>query len=249
MTTSMLKFIACILMLIDHIGAVIFPKVIILRMIGRLSFPIFAYLIAVGYSKTNSFYRYLYRLLIFAAASQLPFSVAFSEQIKINSFFDFLSFLTGSPYLHLNIFFTLAIGLIAIRIWDKGESKFFKIISVLALGLIAETFNTDYGFYGVAIILSFYIFRDNKVKILISQVIVYLVFNASEILLYVFEIQGKSMNPSWFIQILSILSLIFIFKYNGKKGKDLKYAFYVFYPMHLLILGVIKIMLDLNKSL
>ena len=89
MTTSMLKFIACILMLIDHIGAVIFPRVIILRMVGRLSFPIFAYLIAVGYSKTNSFYRYLYRLLIFAVASQVPFSLVFSEQIKIHSFFDF----------------------------------------------------------------------------------------------------------------------------------------------------------------
>ncbi|MBU3175281.1 conjugal transfer protein TraX [Clostridium estertheticum] len=249
MTTSMLKFIACILMLIDHIGAVLLPRVIILRMIGRLSFPIFAYLIAVGYSKTNSFYRYLYRLLIFAAASQLPFSLAFSEQIKIHSFFDFLSFLMGSPNLHLNIFFTLSIGLIAIRIWDKWESKFFKIISILALVIIAETFNTDYGLYGVAIILAFYIFRESKVKLLISQIIVYLVFNASGILLYVFETQGNSINHSWFIQILSILSLIFIFKYNGKKGKNLKYAFYVFYPMHLLILGIIKVMVDINKIL
>ncbi|MBU3159972.1 conjugal transfer protein TraX [Clostridium frigoris] len=242
MTTSMLKFTACILMLIDHIGLMFFPKTIFLRMIGRLSFPIFAYLIAIGYSKTKSFYKYVYRIFIFAVVSQMPFSVAFSEQIKINSLSDFLNFFIGKPYLHLNIFFTLAIGLIVIRVWDTGESKFFKTMSILALSIMAETFNTDYGLYGVAIILSFYIFRDSKVKMLISQVIVYLLFNASGTLLYVYEIQGKAINPSYFVQILSLLSLIFIFRYNGKKGRNLRYAFYAFYPMHLLILGIIKIL-------
>ena len=93
----MLKIIACLLMLIDHMGAALFPEAIIIRMIGRLSFPIFAYLIAIGYSKTNSFSKYLYRLLIFAAVSQIPFSLAFSEEISIHSFSDFLRFFVGSP--------------------------------------------------------------------------------------------------------------------------------------------------------
>ena len=241
MTTSMLKFTACLLMLIDHVGAVCFPKIIILRMIGRLSYPIFAYLITIGYSKTSSFYKYICRLLLFALVSQIPFSLVFSEQIKIHSLFDFLSFIMVRPYLHLNIFFTLSIGLIIIRVWDIGKSWLFKTMIILTLGIIAEIFNTDYGLYGVAIILSFYIFRDSKVKIVISQVIVYLVFSASQILLYVYEIQGKTINISWFIQMLSLLSLIFIFKYNGQKGKDLRYVFYAFYPIHLLILGLIKI--------
>ncbi|WP_291632823.1 TraX family protein [Clostridium sp.] len=133
MTTSMLKIIAILLMLIDHIGAALFPKVIVLRMIGRLSFPIFAYLIAIGYSKTNSFSKYLYRLMIFAVISQIPFSLAFSENISIRNFSDFIIFFVGSPYAHLNIFFTLAIGLIAIHIWDIGESTIGKIIAVCAL--------------------------------------------------------------------------------------------------------------------
>jgi len=240
MTTNVLKITACLLMLADHIGASLFPKIIILRMIGRLSFPIFAYLIAIGYYKTHSFYKYLCRLLIFAAISQIPFSLAFSEQVSIHSFFDFLRFLIGRPYPHLNIFFTLAIGLLTIRIWETGESKFFKTIAVFALGIIAEIFQADYGIYGVFIILSFNIFKDNKIKILISQFLVYILFNLFQILFYVYEIKDASIKLVMFNQALSLLALIFIFKYNGKKGKDLKYSFYAFYPVHLLLLGIIK---------
>ena len=241
MTTSMLKIIACLLMLIDHMGAALFPEATILRMIGRLSFPVFAYLIAVGYSKTNSFSKYLRRLLIFAVISQIPFSLAFGEQISIHSFSDFLSFFAGSPYPHLNIFFTLALGLLAIRTWDKEESRPGKIIGVLALGITAEVFHTDYSMYGIAMILAFYIFRDNKIKTVISQTTVYIIFNALQILLYALNSPGVSISLAWFNQALSILALIFIFTYNGKKGKNLKYFFYAFYPVHLLVIGLIKI--------
>lgn len=239
----MLKIIACLLMLIDHMGAALFPQVIILRMIGRLSFPIFAYLIAMGYSKTNSFFKYLYRLLIFGAASQIPFSLAFSEQPSVHSFFDFLRFLIGRPDPHLNVFFTLAIGLLAIRIWDIGDSKPFKTVTVLVLGITAEVFYTDYGIYGVAMILAFYVFRDSKIKTFISQAIVYILFNASQIIFYMYEFPGAAIDLAWFIQALSLLALIFIFNYNGNKGKDLKYLFYAFYPVHLLVIGLIKILI------
>lgn len=241
MTTSMLKIIACALMLIDHMGAALFPEAIILRLIGRLSFPIFAYLIAIGYSKTNSFSKYLYRLLIFAALSQIPFSLAFSEGISIHKFSDFLSFFIGSPTPHLNIFFTLAVGLIAIRVWDKGESSLGKIIAVVGLGLIAEVFSTDYGIYGVAMILAFYVFKESKIRTFISQTIVYMIFNATQVLFYVYKFPGVTLKLAWFSQALSILALVLIFRYNHKKGKDLKYLFYAFYPVHLLVIGLIKI--------
>lgn len=237
----MLKIIACLLMLIDHMGAALFPEAIIMRMIGRLSFPIFAYLIAIGYSKTNSFSKYLYRLLLFAAVSQIPFSLAFSEEISVHSFSDFLRFFVGSPSPYLNIFFTLAIGLIAIRAWDKGESTIGKIVAALALGITAQVFSTDYGIYGVAMILAFYIFRDNKIKTVISQTSVFILFYASQILLAISRYPGISIKLIWFNQALSILALVFIFSYNGKKGKNLKYLFYAFYPVHLLVIGLIKI--------
>ena len=241
MTNSMLKFIACVLMLIDHLGAALFPETIILRLIGRVSFPIFAYLIAIGYSKTRSFSKYLYRLIIFAVVSQIPFSLAFSDNISIHSFLDFLKFIVGSPNPHLNIFFTLAIGLIAIHVWDTGESRKGKIFAILALGLTAQAFSTDYGIYGIAMILAFYIFKDNKIKTFISQTIVFIIFYASQILLISLDYPGVSMKLIWFNQALSLLALIFIFRYNDKKGKGLKYFFYAFYPIHLLIIGLIRI--------
>lgn len=241
MSTSMLKIIACLLMLIDHMGAALFPEAIIMRMIGRLSFPIFAYLIAVGYSKTNSFSKYLYRLFIFAAVSQIPFSLAFSEQISIHSFSDFVRFFIGTPSPHLNIFFTLAIGLISIRVLDKGESIIGKMVAILALGITAQVFSTDYGIYGVAMILAFYIFRDSKIKTVISQTVVFILFYASQILFAISSYPGISIKLIWFNQALSLLALVFIFSYNGEKGRNLKYLFYAFYPVHLLVIGLIKV--------
>jgi hypothetical protein len=243
MTTSMLKVIAILLMLIDHTGAVIFPQAIILRLIGRLSFPIFAYLIVVGYTKTKSFTKYLTRLVIFAALSQIPFSLAFGEKLTIFSFSDFLSFFVGSPNPHLNIFFTLALGLLAIRIWDIEESELGRIIIILSLAITAKVLHTDYNTYGIAMILAFYIFRHNKIKTVISQTIVYILFDASQVLFYVHKFPDITLDFAWFSQVLSLLALIFIFKYNHTKGKDLKYVFYAFYPLHLLILGLIRLVM------
>jgi hypothetical protein len=240
-TTSMLKIIAILLMLIDHLGASLFPKVTILRLVGRLSFPIFAYLIAIGYSKTKSFSKYLKRLLIFAMISQIPFSLAFSKGINIKNLSDFLGFLVGGTNPHLNIFFTLALGLLAIRVYDKEKFELARIIDIMCLGITAQVFHTDYSIYGVAMILAFYVFRDNKIKTVISQAIVYILFDSYQILFYIYKFPGITLDISWFSQSLSILALIFIFMYNNEKGKDIKYFFYAFYPVHLLVIGLIKV--------
>jgi hypothetical protein len=90
-------------------------------------------------------------------------------------------------------------------------------------------------------ILAFYVFKGSKIKTFISQTIVYMIFNATQILFYVYRFPGVTLKLSWFSQALSILALVFIFRYNHKKGKDLKYLFYAFYPVHLLVIGLIKI--------
>lgn len=241
MSTSMLKVIACLLMLIDHLGATIFTDFPILRVIGRLSFPIFAYLIAIGYKKTNSFSKYLNRLIIFAVISQIPFSFAFSTTAGIYDISSFLEFVIGFPNPHLNIFFTLAFGLIAIHIWNIVESKLAKVILVIALGTLANSFHTDYGIYGVAMILAFYIFKESKVKTFIAQATVYIMFDALQAILYIKKFPSATIDLRWFNQGLSLLALFFIFSYNEEKGKNLKYFFYAFYPVHLLIIGLIKI--------
>ena len=141
----------------------------------------------------------------------------------------------------MNIFFTLTFGLLAIHIWEKWESKLSAVIGIILLGLTTEALHTDYGMYGVAMMLAFYIFRDSKIKTIISQVGVYILFNASETLYAISKFPGAEIKLRYFIQGLSLLALIIIFSYNSKKGKNLKYFFYAFYPVHLLIIGLIKI--------
>ncbi len=115
------------------------------------------------------------------------------------------------------------------------------MIAILALGLAAQGFSTDYGIYGVAMIVAFYIFRENKIKTAISQTMVFIIFYASQIFLAILSYPGISIKLVWFNQALSLLALVFIFSYNGNKGKNLKYLFYAFYPIHLLVIGLIKI--------
>jgi len=127
-----LKFIAMFTMLIDHIGYLFFPSALWLRMIGRLSFPIFAFLIARGYRFTSDKRKYAFRLLAFGVLSQIPYAY----------------FVPGK----WNIMFTLFIGLIAIEIF---ESK-YRPLSFLLL-LIGSVFPVSYGVYGLAMILVFHI--------------------------------------------------------------------------------------------
>lgn len=292
MSSSMLKIIACAIMLLDHIGASLFPEVGWIRLIGRLAFPIFAYLIAEGYSRTKNFSKYLSRLMIFGLIAQIPFGFAFAKNAYISNFSDFIKVVLGQP-MHLNIFFTLAFGLIAIKVYDskfylKGnaveeaevnntedisgevvtqtmsdntiaaavesdiiisknkllrESKLAKFLIIAAVGMLPQIYYCDYGIYGVMMILAFYAFRDSKMKMILSQAIVYVVFGTGRMMYYYFthpEYFPNGLKISFFTQGLSILALIFIFLYNGKKGKNLKYFFYAFYPVHISILALIK---------
>lgn len=234
-----LKFLACVVMLIDHIGAVLFPDAIILRYIGRLAFPIFAFLISEGYEKTKSRKSYTLRLLSFAIISQIPYSIAF------NTF-------------RLNIFFTLLGGLGAIAICDynfnffsfKGKfelnDKKYKIIQntiksmiILGICILFNIINTDYSAYGILTILCFKLFKGNYKRLIFYTVIINLL-NVDKTLNY-YLTYNIPIDFSTFNQLFSILSLFIISKYNNKKGKSFKYGFYCFYPAHLILLSIIKI--------
>ncbi|MFA9396939.1 MAG: TraX family protein [Clostridiaceae bacterium] len=226
MNNTQLKILACFIMLIDHIGAIFFPDYFILRLIGRLAFPIFAYLIAMGYTYTHNIKNYFRRLILFALISQIPFYLAFKNEIG-NS-------------LYLNIFFTLFLGLLSLYFYDKLDNN-IKYLSPFIFGLIAEFISTDYGLFGVLTIFLFYLFKDNFKKLVFSQIIL----NILNSLSYVFIILSENYNISIFsVQVwnecFSLFALFFIFIYNKKKGKGLKYIFYIFYPLHLLILFLIE---------
>ncbi|WDV46581.1 TraX family protein [Clostridiaceae bacterium M8S5] len=222
MNSNRLKMFACIIMLIDHTALIINNDIVyrVMRSVGRLSFPIFAFLIAEGFYHTKNAKKYLARLFIFALISQVPFSLYFESKIL--------------DLENLNIFTTLFAGLLSIYIYDKN--KYIGMVVVIVLAYIAKITGMDYGYYGVLIIFGFYIFRESKLKkslYFIGLTIIYTVELCIE-----YNFIGFATTA----QMIAIISTILICFYNGKKGKaNLKYFFYMFYPVHLFILTYVRL--------
>lgn len=220
MNRNVLKIIAVISMLLDHIGAYIFPDAYWLRCIGRLAFPIFAIFIAEGMRYTRSRKRYVLTLLVFAIISQIPYG--------------FLR-----EFYYLNILFTFLIAIFAIFLienYKKNETLY--MIYLLLLGsvlLFVEFLNiVDYGIFGVLLILVFYFVKDKKLSLSLGAAC--LVLLTLKMMLFA----GFTLRST--VQFLSILSLLLLYFYNGNKGKvNLKWLFYIFYPLHLLVILIITL--------
>ncbi len=147
--------IAYFSMFLDHIGIVFFPTIQIFRIIGRLSFPLFAWGIARGYKNTRNFEKYVIRILLLALLSQIPYTMLF------NSY---------EP----NICFSLLIGLIILRLYDSNYSLYIKVLSIILLLFISEYFDFQYGIYGIITIFIFYYFW-NKESVIYYQSILTLI--------------------------------------------------------------------------
>lgn len=219
MSSFVLKIIACITMICDHLGYLFYKgKLSFFNYIGRIAFPIFAFQISEGYIHTKNLKKYIIRLFIFAIISQYPFMI-FHNLI--------------SNELALNIFFTLLIGLISIIIYDKLQCKPLALIIDLLLACLAEFTNCDYGSYGVLIILLFYIFRNNKLLMTLT-------FSLCTIINYGIKIYKYGLFQIYsLLCIFTILPIFIINLYNKKQGKKVKYFLYIFYPAHLLIIYIL----------
>ena len=261
MSTFALKLIAIIAMLIDHIGAIFISPItdpelyVLFRGIGRLSFPIFAFLLVEGYGHTKDARKYLIRLGTFALISELPFDFAFYQVhygtgiiSDIQSLFDHgfqiekLKNILVNLNAHQNIFFTLFLGLILIYLMDQVDKKYrnniimsnlFDTLLTVGICAVAYFFNSDYDIAGILLITIFYLFRGNKIMQSMSLFII------SATLLSNIQEFRQTGNILSIISMLATFAMIPIAFYNGKKGKDIKYFFYIFYPMHLLILFLI----------
>lgn len=235
MSSFVLKIIAIITMLCDHASYAIYGHFTVLNIIGRIAFPIFAFQLAVGYKNTSNLKKYALRLVYFAFISQVPFSIL-------------IYILTGS-FFSLNIFFTLALGLLSIFIYDKVSNKFLKYSSIATILVIAELLGVDYKSWGVFLILFIYIFcpsinKDvSKKRNILNHFIFIFGFLALCLIRYYSQISVLPLNWWNLSRVLfTYLPFIFMLLYNGKKGPSLKYFFYVFYPLHLLILDYISLM-------
>ena len=222
-----LKFIALISMLLDHIGKVFFSEFVFFQILGRLAFPIFAYFIAEGFYYTRNRYKYLFKILIFAFISQIPYAFLWNG---------------------LNILFTFIISIVLLFVWDlltksNGFQKILLIV-ILSFSIILSFFwgllnIVDYGLYGVLLPIMFYIFREKKIlKFLIFtfMTIFYVLFD----LMFVENIEFLN-----FLQLFSLFSIFLILLYNENKKsiKIFKHLFYIFYPFHLIVLVLLKILL------
>ena len=233
-TSFFLHIIAMIFMFCDHIWGTIVSGNDWLTCIGRLAFPIFAFLIVEGYFHTKNFKKYMKRLLIFALITEIPFNLA----IGGNFLYPF----------HQNVLWTFLIALTAIYFLEKIKNK--KIWLKILLGILIIIFSSvlglltmvDYYHYGILTVLIFYFFRGKKWWNYLGQLICLWYINVEMMggMYYEINLLGKIVEISQ--QGLALFALIPIWLYKGKQGpynKTIKYIYYAFYPVHLLILAII----------
>lgn len=249
MTSFALKLAAIIAMTLDHVASFIGQRGLMnlfsldthtsyvlmqwLHGIGRMAFPLFVFLLVEGTRKTRSMPRYIGRLALFALISEPFFYFAhWQYSPTLSGFFRDVGRLSFG-----NVFFTLTLGALMIYAFQKMEGKkgkytlLWEFLLLGAAAFVAQYIGCDYGMYGVALIGLMYLAGTKGrqcVVILVWSVIVYVLTQ-----LY---------NPLWsgLRQCLfASASCLLIWLYNGKRGRPMKWSFYVYYPAHLLVLTLI----------
>ncbi len=243
LNANVLKYIAIIAMLIDHVGATI-PIWIgdvqinqFMRLIGRTTMPIMCYFIIEGYQKTRNVKKYALRLLVFAIISEIPYRLLFPT--------------SGS-----NVIFTLLAGLCALWVYDtlKEKNKLLAALSVMGI-CVAVTFNipgfiktsTDYMLLGVLAIFFGARVKPSARPILISAIIVGVLALSNAAVLFAPSDMFTISSPIRFILTnvigfiaAGIVPAVLLYMYNGARGsKAHGYVFYVFYPLHMLAIYLV----------
>jgi hypothetical protein len=219
---TMLKMIAMISMVFDHAGDIFLPGVMWPRMIGRLAMPIFSFCIAEGYIHTHDKKNYLLRIGMFALISEIPFDLAFERKVGFS---------------HQNIMLSFFLAVAALMLYDRGEENSERkhspvvknvlgVCVVAAISVLSFLLRADYTFFAVIAVFLFYVFRKGHPLIRAGVGVAFL-----------------SVTRTIGYYCTTGLSFFPLAMYNGKKGKGLKWMFYLFYPGHLLLLAVIKLML------
>ncbi len=243
MSSFYLKLIALFFMIIDHIGVLLeniinikyiqqnmeipyyLQNVEYLRNLGRIAFPIYAFLISEGCYYTSNIKKYILRLLIFGFISQWPFYVITLSQ---SMFYD------------LNIFFTLSLACIVIYIYkafpNRAIYSFLALIFLIFLYTI-QILHTDYDYKGVSLIYFLYIIREKNKDIYITKI-----EQCTILLIFMCLLYPIYYNVAYLsLFLFSCISIPLIMYYNYERGPRLKYIFYFMYPFHLIILALIQI--------
>lgn len=247
---STLKMIAVITMLVDHIGAGILGRYLmtagaaqafydsrwaeanaeflkpyvplmtaywVMRMIGRIAFPIYCFLLIEGFEHTRDVKKYVGRLALFALASEIPFDLAFRGTVLELGY--------------QNVFFTLLIGLLVMCVsriieeqpsWNSRTKLVMEVVASVLGMAAASALRTDYAGSGIVCIMLLYFFRKNKKH----------------------QILAGCIGFAW--EFTAPIAFVPIAFYNGKRGWNVRYFFYVFYPLHLLVIWIISAALGMG---
>ena len=221
MSSFALHIWAMLLMLCDHLQLTLLPDLPILRCVGRLAFPLFAFMAVEGYLHSRSLKVYLLRLLMLAVISEIPFDLLVSGSV-----FD--------P-MHQNVIWTIILGLCCIRAFENisaGRKMMLSAVVIIASLAAAIIARVDYSSAGVLTLLAFYAFRGNTVRCRLMQLLS---------LAFINLVLLGGIEFAFPYQALAVLSLPIIWLYDGSQGPHngfIKAANYLFYPAHMLILAL-----------
>ena len=220
-----LKIIAMVSMVLDHVGDVFFPGVRWMRYAGRIAMPVFAFCVAEGYAHTRDRRKYIARIGAFALISEIPFDLAFFDR---------------PGFEHQNIMVTFFLALIALELFERLRGPlneetgrygtvrtFLGNAAVMAVAVLELVLRTDYSMFGVIAVFLFYVTRDAHPLVHSGSGVAFLALTRT---MGYYRATGLSFLP---------LAL-----YNGKRGRGLKWLFYLFYPGHALLLYMIRMMLQ-----
>ena len=221
---NQLKIIAAIAMVIDHIGSYLFPQMMLLRIIGRLAYPIFAFMIAEGFEHSKNRRRYMMRMVAMAVLLQLVYGIVMKS-------------------LYQCIFVTFSLSIALCMVADNAMKRTNPLnLILLALSVIGVWFVTtilpdalnktdfwiDYGFFGVMLPVTVFMAKTKCAKLFIFTVM----------LCFLWMTYG-------YVQVFALMTVPLIALYNGEKGKlRMKNFFYIFYPAHMVVIYLIKLLID-----
>ncbi len=211
-----LKLIACLTMLIDHIGAIFFPTTVWFRMVGRISFPIYAFLLSEGIHHTRSLAKYGLRLFLVALITELPYDLLFRGEFT---------------WAKNSVMVTLLLGFGAGALM-KGRPFWKQVLLALPFILLGRFCHSTFGMYGVAMIVMFCLTRSFPYR-----------FAVQFVLMVLLSLRMAGFPARLGNQILAVGAMIPIALYTGKKRSRnpvLQWGFTLFYPLHIVILLLIK---------
>lgn len=205
---EVLKLIACVTMLIDHVGAVFFPWEMGWRIVGRLAFPIYCFLMAEGMARTRNVRKYGIRLAIGAVLAEVPFDLLFFGELTLA---------------HQSVMVTLLIGY-GMVLW-MGRFPKFEMFAMFACAMLAELLATDYGALGIFMIGLFVLTREMPVYRSAIQAVLLAVIT-------------WAFNGYWvqMFAVAAMIPIALYSGKKSGYSKVVQWIFYLFYPVHLAIL-------------